>query len=88
MDEKKNKDGIVEVIQVDCLGDMCPLPMMKLQKKEETLNQGLRIMLVTDHSCASENIMEYCRLKNYKYQTEEPISGVWEITIEKDLKKL
>ena len=68
-------------ITVDCLGDICPLPMMKFKEMKKALQEGREIMLVTDHSCAAENVLDYCRSLHYVFTVEEPISGVWEITV-------
>jgi|GEM_PF-1095733 len=68
-------------VTVDCLGDICPLPLMKFKEMKKALEQGREIMLVTDHSCAAENVMDYCRSLHYIFSVEEPISGVWEITV-------
>ena len=70
-----------DFVVIDCLGEICPLPVMRLQKLEEALSQGLQIKIITDHSCASENLINYCRLHTYKIQVVEPISGVWEIFV-------
>ena len=70
-----------EVMTVDCLGDICPLPMMKFKEMKKALQEGREIMLVTDHSCAAENVLDYCRSLHYAFTVEEPISGVWEITV-------
>lgn len=70
-----------EVMTLNCLGDICPLPMMKFKEMKKALQEGREIMLVTDHSCAAENVLDYCRSLHYAFEVEEPISGVWEITV-------
>jgi len=69
------------VIEIDCLGDICPLPIMKFQNIETFLKEGNEIKIITDHSCAAENVINYCKLHHYKLRIEEPISGVWEIFV-------
>ena len=54
--------------EIDCLGDMCPIPIMKLK-------------LVTDHSCVVESIGSYCRKMHLKMETVEPMNGIWELYI-------
>jgi len=68
---------------VDCLGDVCPVPMMKLKKKEPELSHGKQILLITDHSCVSESIRDYCRTLHYQIEIKEPVNGVWEFYISK-----
>ena len=69
--------------RMECLGDLCPLPLIKLQQCEEQLKRGERVMLVTDHSCTCQSILSYCKKQNMQTQIYEPISGIWEITIYK-----
>lgn len=70
-----------EYIDIDCLGDICPVPLMKLKKYEGKIPEGVKIKLVTDHSCVSESVKNYCDLFHYKLEIVEPINGVWELYI-------
>jgi len=70
-----------ETIKIDCLGDICPAPVMKLMKKEGELSKGKTIMLVTDHSCVSESLKNYCKSHHYTVEILEPVNGVWEFYI-------
>jgi TusA-related sulfurtransferase len=60
---------------------MCPLPMMKLMQCRDILDRGERVLLITDHSCTCESILSYCRAQKIEARVEEPISGIWEITL-------
>ena len=71
--------------RMECLGDHCPLPLMKLQQYQKQLDNGETVLLVTDHSCTCESILSYCKKKNMQTQVYEPIPGIWEITIHKDI---
>lgn len=70
-----------ELIKIDCLGDACPVPIIKLKKQEAELSRGKQIMLITDHSCVSESVKNYCDLRRYHIEIVEPINGVWEFYI-------
>ena len=52
--------------EIDCLGDMCPIPIMKLKQCREIKEHGGQIKLVTDHSCVVESIGSYCRKMHLK----------------------
>ena len=67
--------------RLDCIGDMCPLPLMKLTQCREQLDRGESVMVVTDHSCTCESILNYCEKQRFRVQVVEPVAGVWEITI-------
>ena len=72
------KDNFTEL---NCLGDICPVPIMKLMKYENELSKGIKIMLVTDHSCTAESVKNYCLSQKLKLEIVEPINGVWEMYI-------
>lgn len=66
---------------IDCLGDMCPIPILKVRREIKTIDSGDTIKVITDHSCVLESIMS--NFKKYKITYEEAINGVWEIFISK-----
>jgi tRNA 2-thiouridine synthesizing protein A len=72
------------VRKLECLGDMCPLPLMKLMQCKEQLDAGESVLLVTDHSCTCESIISYCEKQNICTKVMEPIPGIWEITVYKE----
>lgn len=69
--------------KLDCLGDMCPVPVMKLQQCENMQKSGDSVLLVTDHSCVLESITGYCRRNKLLLSVVEPVNGVWELTVTK-----
>lgn len=71
------------MLELDCLGDMCPVPILKLKKCDQLKQKGDRVMLITDHSCVLESITEYCEKKQLHVSIVEPMNGIWELTIEK-----
>lgn len=68
--------------KLNCLGDMCPIPIMRLQKELPAIRRGQAVMLVTDHSCTLRSVMDFCRAHDLKATDEEVLNGVWEITIQ------
>ncbi|WP_106766244.1 sulfurtransferase TusA family protein [Paenibacillus faecalis] len=70
------------MIEIDCLGEICPVPVILLKKHRQAIQNGEKVMLVTDHSCAKTAISDYCRTSHLKCTIEEVINGVWEITVE------
>lgn len=67
--------------ELDCLGDQCPLPLMKLQRQQPVLDAGGSVRIVTDHSCSCESVRRYCEARGYLTRIEEPVNGIWEITV-------
>lgn len=67
--------------ELDCLGEICPVPIMKLQGVLEEIRQGERYLLITDHSCTLRAAEEFCEAHGLFLDWEEVMSGVWEIEI-------
>ena len=70
--------------ELDCLGDMCPIPLMKLNQHLNLLGSGEPLMLITDHSCVLESVTLYCRQRGLRFRVQEPMNGIWELIIEKN----
>ncbi len=68
--------------QVDCVGDMCPVPLIKAQIQYKKIKPGDSITVVTDHSCTSQNLKEAFKKFACEIEVEEE-NGIWEITIKK-----
>jgi TusA-related sulfurtransferase len=68
---------------LDCFGEACPIPLVKAQKKIESLAVGDILIVQIDHSCAMKNVPEWARKEGYNVEIEEINDGEWEIVIEK-----
>lgn len=68
---------------VDCMGEACPVPLMKVQKQMESMAIGDTVIAQIDHSCAMKNIPEWARKQGYNVEVEEVDDGEWEVVIEK-----
>ncbi|MDW7673138.1 MAG: sulfurtransferase TusA family protein [Bacillota bacterium] len=70
---------------IDCLGEMCPIPILKAEKKLENLKDGDSVGIMTDHSCTKTAVVNYfCKKKGYPCSVEEIDVGIWEIRIKKN----
>ncbi|MCL1854547.1 MAG: sulfurtransferase TusA family protein [Clostridia bacterium] len=69
------------MVILDCLGDICPVPVMRLQNRLKTVKPGGSVLLMSDHSCVPRSIEDYCKKKNLLYGAAEAAPGVWEITV-------
>lgn len=68
---------------LDCMGEACPLPLVKAEKKMESLKVGDLLIVAIDHSCAMKNIPEWARNLGHNVEIDEIGDGEWEIVIEK-----
>lgn len=66
---------------LDCLGDFCPVPVLKTKAAINGLVPGESIRVLVDHSCALQNIRDTIPADRYALSWEEVANGVWEITI-------
>jgi len=66
---------------IDCLGDMCPLPMINIENKLKSIKPGDEFMVVSDHSCTLASIKE--KYSKHITKIDEVMIGVWEIFLKK-----
>ncbi|MCK5764153.1 MAG: sulfurtransferase TusA family protein [Clostridiales bacterium] len=71
-----------EVI-LDCLGEACPIPIVKSEKAIVDLDVGDLLIVQVDHSCAMKNLPEWARAQGFNVEIEEVEDGEWEVFIEK-----
>lgn len=70
-------------VVLDCLGEACPIPLVKAEKELEKLAIGDVLVVQIDHSCAMKNVPEWARKNGHNVELEEVDDGEWECFIEK-----
>jgi TusA-related sulfurtransferase len=70
-------------VVLDCLGEACPVPLIKAEKELEKLESGDVLIVQIDHSCAMKNVPEWARKQGHEVELEEVDDGEWECIIEK-----
>ena len=70
-------------VVIDCLGEACPVPLVKAEKQLEKLESGDVLIVQIDHSCAMKNVPEWARKEGHNVEVEEVDDGEWEVIIEK-----
>jgi TusA-related sulfurtransferase len=68
---------------LDCLGEACPVPLIKAQKEMENMAVGDILIVSIDHSCAMKNIPDWAREAGHNVEIDEIGEGEWDIVIEK-----
>ncbi|MGB9662601.1 MAG: sulfurtransferase TusA family protein [Moorellaceae bacterium] len=68
---------------LDALGEACPVPLIRTEKKMKELKVGDILIVQVDHSCAMKNVPEWARKQGYNVELEEVEEGRWDIIIEK-----
>jgi TusA-related sulfurtransferase len=70
-------------VVLDCLGEACPVPLIKTEKALEKMEIGDVLIVQIDHSCAMKNVPEWARKQGHEVELEEVDDGEWECIIEK-----
>jgi tRNA 2-thiouridine synthesizing protein A len=52
---------------LDCLGQKCPLPVIKLAKNIGNIEVGAVITVLADDPAAANDIPAWCRMKEQEY---------------------
>lgn len=68
---------------IDCLGEFCPVPILKIKAELKIISKGDSFMVVTDHSCVLQSIQDHFKKSNNTVEADEVINGVWEIIVTK-----
>lgn len=68
---------------LDCMGEACPVPLMKTEKKLNSMEVGDVLVVQIDHSCAMKNVPEWARTQGHNVEIDEVEDGEWEVVIEK-----
>jgi len=69
--------------ELDCLGEACPIPLVKTENKLKELEIGDTLIVIIDHSCALKNVPEWARKHKHEVEVEEIGDGEYEIFIDK-----
>jgi len=70
-------------VTLDCMGEACPVPLIKTENALKKLAVGDMLIVQIDHSCAMKNVPEWARKEGHNVEIEEVDDGEWEIFIEK-----
>lgn len=73
----------IKEVVLDCLGEACPIPLIKAEKALNKMAANDVLIVEIDHSCAMKNIPEWARKQGHNVEIEEIEDGQWEVIIEK-----
>jgi TusA-related sulfurtransferase len=59
------------VIELDCLGRRCPLPIIELAKAIRTVEPGDVVRVLADDPAAANDIAAWCRMKGHELLCSE-----------------
>ncbi len=72
------------MIKVNCIGDSCPVPVVKTKKVIEALEKAEDILVSVDNAVACENIRRLVNSYGYRLSVEKPAENEYSILITVD----
>lgn len=69
--------------QLEIWGEMCPIPLIKAQRKLKTLKNGDVLVMETEHSCTSQGIVVWAKNNRYHIEEKEVANGIWHLELTK-----
>lgn len=69
--------------KLECFGEFCPIPILRLIQALKEMGIGEQLMLVVDHSCVQQSVEDYFKNTSHRIECNEVLNGVWEITVTK-----
>ncbi|WZL71644.1 sulfurtransferase TusA family protein [Clostridiaceae bacterium 35-E11] len=70
--------------EIDCLGEMCPIPIIKIKQALKKMCIHESVKVITDHSCVLQSIVDHFQQTTISTEYEEVMNGIWEIVITKN----
>lgn len=64
-------------VVLDCLGQFCPMPVIRLSKLVEASPAGTLIELLSDDEGSKVDIPVWCRMKKHEYVGHEDRAQGW-----------
>lgn len=74
---------MINMKSIDCLGDFCPVPVLKLKEQLKKMHPQESIKLISDHSCVLESLRANFSKAKVTIEGKEIYQGIWEITVVK-----
>jgi tRNA 2-thiouridine synthesizing protein A len=64
-------------VLIDCIGEYCPVPVMKLAKVAESSPKGTLIEILSDDEGSKVDIPVWCRMKSQEFVGREDRARGW-----------
>lgn len=69
--------------QLEIWGEMCPIPIIKAQRRLKNMKKGDVLVMETEHSCTSQGIVVWAQKNNYTLVVTEVANGIWHLELTK-----
>ncbi|CUH67870.1 Sulfurtransferase TusA [Thalassovita autumnalis] len=64
-----------ETLEIDALGLLCPLPVLRLRKRIQGLPAGSKVTVLADDPAALIDIPHFCNESGHSFQGAEALDG-------------
>lgn len=68
-------------VVVDCLGEFCPMPIVKLSKAVASADPGTVVEVLSDDEAAKVDIPVWCRMKRHEFVGREDRARGWSFLV-------
>jgi len=72
-----------EIPEIDALGLLCPLPVLKLRKRMMPLATGAQIVLIADDPASIVDVPHFCNEQGHKLIGSREDNGALYFTVQK-----
>ncbi|WP_283427354.1 sulfurtransferase TusA family protein [Shimia sagamensis] len=70
-------------LEIDAIGLLCPLPVLRLRKRMEPLNSGSKVRLLVDDPAAIVDVPHFCNEAGHKFVGMKETEGCLEFIVQK-----
>jgi cysteine desulfurase len=74
----------MERVTVDCVGEVCPMPVIRLAKAVDQAQNGTVIEVLSDDEGAKVDIPVWCRMKQHIFVGQEDRDRGWAFLVQVD----
>ncbi|SHG25739.1 sulfurtransferase TusA family protein [Cognatishimia maritima] len=74
---------MTDLPEIDALGLLCPLPVLKLRKRMMPLGGGERIILIADDPASIVDVPHFCNEQGHRLIERKEHAGAIYFTVEK-----
>ena len=68
-------------VVIDCLGEFCPMPVIKLRKAADAAQPGTLIEILSDDEGSKVDIPVWCRMRGQELVSQEARDRGWAFVV-------
>ncbi len=70
-------------LEVDAIGLLCPLPVLRLRKRMEPLKTGAKVLLLADDPAAIVDVPHFCNEAGHAFVSMKEADGHLQFVVQK-----